>query len=104
MVNGANPLGHSELVLGHGGRAPGCQPALVANPINRYSLGDRYGMTTALAGTLTNYLQHDSPGADKQSNWLPAPESELFLMPRPDLPDEELVKQECQPPAIKRIQ
>jgi hypothetical protein len=47
---------------------------LVANPIKRYSIGDR---TPRLKynpdGSLDIYMQHESPGLDKESNWLPAP-------------------------------
>jgi hypothetical protein len=47
---------------------------LVANPINRYSIGDRTpGIRTGDDGSVTIYMQHDSPGADKESNWLPTP-------------------------------
>ena len=53
---------------------------LVANPLDRYlinspMLGD---MKFDADGSLTIYVQKDSPGKDKESNWLPAPE-------RPDL-------------------
>jgi hypothetical protein len=48
---------------------------LVANPIDRYSIGDRTpGLVYAEDGSVTIQMQHDSPGADKESNWLPAPE------------------------------
>ena len=30
-------------------------------------------------GSLTLYLQKDSPGADKESNWLPAPDGPIYL-------------------------
>lgn len=30
-------------------------------------------------GSLTLYIQKDSPGADKQSNWLPAPDGPIYL-------------------------
>jgi hypothetical protein len=45
---------------------------LVANPINRYSIGDRTpGLRRDSDGSLTIVIQHDQP-ADT-SNWLPAP-------------------------------
>jgi hypothetical protein len=48
---------------------------LVANPIQRYSIGDRTpGLTTGDDGSLTLYIGKDSPGKDKESNWLPAPD------------------------------
>jgi hypothetical protein len=48
---------------------------LVANPINRYSIGDRTpGLKTDSDGSLTLYIGKNSPGRDKESNWLPAPD------------------------------
>ena len=48
---------------------------LVANPINRYSIGDRtQGLHYAEDGSLTIVIQHDEPaGAEERANWLPAP-------------------------------
>ena len=33
-------------------------------------------------GSLTIYIQHDSPGADKESNWLPAPSGPIYMAMR----------------------
>jgi hypothetical protein len=47
----------------------------VANPVDRYSIGDRTpGLVYAVDGSVTIYMQHDSPGVERESNWLPAPE------------------------------
>jgi hypothetical protein len=47
---------------------------LVANPIDRYSIGDRTpGLRTAADGSVTISMQTDSPGPDKEPNWLPTP-------------------------------
>ena len=47
---------------------------LVANPIDRYSIGDRTpGLRTAEDGSVTISMQTSAPGPDKESNWLPAP-------------------------------
>ena len=47
---------------------------LVANPIDRYSIGDRTpGLRHDDDGALTLVLQRDDPGDDERSNWLPTP-------------------------------
>ncbi len=48
---------------------------LVANPIDRYSIGDRTpGLHLAADGSLTIVMQHDEPDEpDDRANWLPAP-------------------------------
>jgi hypothetical protein len=56
---------------------------LVANPIHRYSIGDRTkGIQYGADGSLDIYVQHTSPGADKESNWLPAPEGAYTVIAR----------------------
>ena len=39
-------------------------------------------------GSLTIYVQNESPGADKEANWLPAPKGKFHLMLRLYWPDE----------------
>jgi hypothetical protein len=47
---------------------------LVANPIGRYSVGDRTpGLKYEGDGSLTIVMQRDDPGGDETSNWLPTP-------------------------------
>ncbi len=75
---------------------------LVENPIARYSLGDRskhlrYGKD----GSLELYLQHDSPGKDKESNWLPAPQEDFVLALRCYLPRTAITDGTWKPPAVK---
>jgi hypothetical protein len=57
---------------------------LVANPINRFLINSP--MLSALKknadGSLTLYVQKDSPGTDKESNWLPAPNGLVYLVMR----------------------
>ena len=76
---------------------------LVANPIDRYSLGDRSGMKHDADGGLTIYVQKDSPGADKESNWLPAPDRQFFMIMRTYLPADDIVNQTWQPPKIAAV-
>ncbi len=51
------------------------QSLLVANPINRYLINSPMlpHMKKDADGGLTIYIQNESPGKDKESNWLPAP-------------------------------
>jgi hypothetical protein len=57
---------------------------LIENPINRYLINSPMltGMKKNADGSLTLYIQKDSPGADKASNWLPAPNDEIYLVMR----------------------
>ena len=39
-------------------------------------------MKKSADGSLTLYVQKDSPGKDKESNWLPAPDGPIYLVMR----------------------
>jgi hypothetical protein len=54
----------------------------VANPLNRYSISARQNLKANADGSVDLYLQNENPGADKESNWLPAPKHEFILMLR----------------------
>jgi hypothetical protein len=57
---------------------------LIENPINRYLINSPMmpDLKKNADGSLTLYIQHDSPGADKESNWLPAPDGPIYLVMR----------------------
>jgi hypothetical protein len=57
---------------------------LVDNPINRYLINSPMlpGMMANPDGSQTLYIQKDSPGKDKESNWLPAPNAPVYLVMR----------------------
>ncbi|MGQ3214534.1 DUF1254 domain-containing protein [Shinella sp.] len=57
---------------------------LVKNPINRYLINSPMlpGMKMGADGSLTLYIQKDSPGADKEANWLPAPDGKIYIVMR----------------------
>jgi hypothetical protein len=76
---------------------------LVANPIDRYSIGDRTpGLKFDADGSLTLYLQTDAPGGELDANWLPAPREPFRLVMRLYLPDQRVLNGDWQPPALKR--
>jgi len=60
----------------------------VANPINRYSISARQNLKSNPDGSIDLYIQKDSPGADRESNWLPAPTGKFILMLRMYWPNE----------------
>ncbi len=64
----------------------------VPNPISRYFLGSDTPMKANKDGSLTIYIQKDSPGADKESNWLPAPAGPFYLIPRAYAPGPAMVE------------
>lgn len=84
---------------------------LVKNPINRYLINSPMlpGMKKNADGSLTLYIQKDSPGADKEANWLPAPNDKIYLVmrlywPKPTPPSILPAGQGTwQPPGIKRV-
>jgi hypothetical protein len=49
------------------------------------------------------YLQKDSPGKDKESNWLPAPDGPIYVVMRLNWPKEEALQRKWQPPALERV-
>ena len=76
---------------------------LVPNAINRYALGDRSRMKPGEDGSLTIYIQPDSPGKDKESNWLPSPKDGTFkLALRLYTPKKQVADGTWQPPAVKQ--
>jgi hypothetical protein len=60
----------------------------VENPINRYSISARQALEANADGSVDIHIQNASPGADKESNWLPAPKGKFYLMMRLYWPDE----------------
>ena len=77
---------------------------LVPNAINRYALGDRSGMKVGDDGSLTIYIQNESPGGDRKANWLPAPkDGEFRLALRLYSPKKEVADGTWKPPPIKSV-
>ena len=76
-----------------------------ANPINRFAIGDRDKLKFNADGSLELYIQRASPGADKESNWLPAPASGPFTMNlRLYWPKPEALDGSWAPPPVRRVE
>jgi hypothetical protein len=84
---------------------------LIENPINRYLINSPMlpTMKTNADGSLTLYIQNKSPGVDKESNWLPAPNGPIYLVIRLYWPKVEppsilpVGEGTWQPPDVKRV-
>jgi hypothetical protein len=72
----------------------------VDNPIGRYAIGDRDPLKFDEDGSLTLFVQHESPGRDRESNWLPAPEGEFNLIMRLYWPKNPAADGTWKPPAV----
>lgn len=65
----------------------------VPNPINRYMLGsDSSTLKKNPDGSFTIYFQATSPGKDKESNWLPSPSGNFYLILRAYPPKPETIR------------
>jgi hypothetical protein len=75
-----------------------------ANSIGRYAIGDRDPLQFGPDGSLTLYIQRESPGTERETNWLPTPESGGFTMNlRMYWPEARALDGRWAPPPVKRI-
>jgi hypothetical protein len=74
-----------------------------ANSLDRFAIGDRDPLVYNPDGSLDLYLQHDSPGADKEANWLPAPRGPLGVTMRLYAPKPAALDGTWNPPVIKKV-
>jgi len=75
----------------------------VDNPLGRYTLSARDELKSNPDGSLDIYIQEHPPGADREANWLPAPEGKFMLMLRFYWPKESLLKGSWKIPPVKRV-
>ena len=80
---------------------------LQENPVNRYNIAAWMPLTYNPDGSLDVYIQKDSPGKDKESNWLPAAAGEFSITmrvywPKPTPPS--IIDGTWKPPAVKRVE
>jgi hypothetical protein len=73
------------------------------NTLNRFSLGTKSkSMRTNPDGSLTLYFQTNSPGADKEANWVPTPLDEFSLYIRAYWPKDAVFNGSWKPPVVVR--
>jgi hypothetical protein len=80
------------------------QSLLVANPINRYLINSPMlpQLKRDAEGGLTLIIQNESPGKDKEANWLPAPKGPFSMIMRLYWPKEEAVEGKWERPPLQR--
>ncbi|MFB0491206.1 hypothetical protein ABIE45_003792 [Methylobacterium sp. OAE515] len=74
----------------------------VENPINRYSVSPRDDLKANPDGSVDLLIQAESPGAQRESNWLPAPKGPFILMLRTYWPKDALLNGSWAPPPVTR--
>jgi hypothetical protein len=75
-----------------------------ANALNHFSLGTKNkDLQFGADGSLTLYVGAKSPGKDKESNWLPAPQGTFSLLLRTYWPDRAVVDGTWVPPEVERV-
>lgn len=73
-----------------------------ANALKRNAIGDRDELKYNADGSLDIYFQHESPGKDQESNWLPAPAGDFNLTMRLYAPKAEILDGRWAPPVVKK--
>jgi hypothetical protein len=78
---------------------------LIANPLNRYLLNSPMlkSFTYGDDGSLTIYVSKESPGVDKQANWLPAPNGPFYCIMRIYIPEPSVCHGGWNPPKLKAV-
>ena len=76
----------------------------VANPLNRFAVSSWMPFKYNADGSLDLYFQSDSPGKDKEANWLPAPKAPFNLTMRLYSPESTALTGKWNPPPIKKVE
>ena len=75
---------------------------MTENSINRYKIGSADNLKANADGSTTIYIQDASPGADKESNWLPSPKEPFYMLFRMYQPDIEVLNGQYELPGVVR--
>jgi hypothetical protein len=76
----------------------------VGNPLNRFAVSGWMPFKTGPDGSLDIYFQNESPGKDKEANWLPAPKGAFNLTMRLYSPQADALTGKWSPPPVHRVQ
>jgi hypothetical protein len=75
----------------------------VANTLNRFAVSSWMSFKYNSDGSLDLYFQNESPGADLESNWLPAPKGEFNLTMRLYAPQSDALTGKWNPPPVTQL-
>lgn len=73
---------------------------MVENSINRYKIGSADNLAPNKDGSITIYIQADSPGKKLESNWLPSPKEPFYMLFRMYQPDIEVLNGQYELPGV----
>lgn len=74
----------------------------IPNPLKRQAIGDRDKLVANADGSVDLYVQAESPGTDKEANWLPVDKAPFTLLMRLYSPRETFLEGGWEPPAVVR--
>ena len=77
-----------------------------SSKLNKYTVSPRNALKYNANGSLAVYIESESPGTDKEANWLPAPKDKFVLMLRlywPKEKDPSILNGTWKPPAVKVV-
>jgi hypothetical protein len=75
----------------------------VANPLNRFAVSSWMPFKYNPDGSLDLYFQNESPGTDKEANWLPAPKEPFNLTMRLYAPKSDALTGKWNPPPVVKV-
>jgi hypothetical protein len=75
----------------------------IHNPIDRYAIGGRYDLTVNGDGSIDIWIQHDSPGTERESNWLPSLGATFNVILRIYFPKQQVLDGTWTPPPVQRL-